>query len=113
MNEDMKANPTIIQSTIFVLNTLVHVLIDLDSTHSFMSHPLAKSLRVEIEPLGYVMWISTLMGKTIESSRTCKNCKVNESDVKFQEDLILLGMHNFDIIIEMDFLCKYDANVDC
>ena len=39
--EDVEANPSVIQGTLFILDTPVHALIDPVSTHSFISHALA------------------------------------------------------------------------
>ena len=44
--EDIEANSSVIQGTLFILDTLVHALIDPGSTHSFISHALAGNLRV-------------------------------------------------------------------
>ena len=63
--EDIEANPSVIQGTLFILDTLVHALIDPGSTHSFISHALAGNLRVETESMGCLMVISTPMGRSM------------------------------------------------
>ena len=42
-----------------------------------------------------------------------RGCEVSMSNDQFQTDLILLEVYDFDVIIEMNFLSKYDANIDC
>ena len=81
--EDAEANPAVIQGTLFILDTPVHALTDPGSTHSFISHALARNLRVETESMGCLMVISTRMGKSMKSSEMVKECKVSLSNVQF------------------------------
>ena len=110
--EDAEVNLVIIQGTLFILDTPMHALIDLGSTHSFISHALAGNLRVEIESMGCLMVILTPMGKSMKSSEMVRECKISLSNVRFQANLILLEIYDFDVILEMDFLSKYDANIN-
>jgi len=45
--DNVNTNPTIIQGTLIFLNTLVQVLIDLESSHWLVSHALAHGLGLE------------------------------------------------------------------
>ena len=63
--------------------------------------------------MGCLIVISTLMGKNTKSSEIIEECKISLSTIQFRVDLILLEVHDFDIILGMDFLSKYDANIDC
>ena len=81
--KDVEANPSVIQGTLFILDTLVHALIDLGSNHSFISHALAGNLRVETESVGCLMVISTPMGRSIKSSKMVRECEVSLSNVRF------------------------------
>ncbi|XP_052206825.1 uncharacterized protein LOC127811157 [Diospyros lotus] len=111
--EDVGTDLTVVQGTLFILDTLVHALIDLGSTHSFMSYALAKSLGVETKPMEFSIVISTPMGKSARSSKVLEGCEISLSDAQFQVDLILLEVYDFNIILRMDFLFRYDASIDC
>jgi len=111
--EDVGSDPAVIQGTLYILETPVHVLIDPGSTHSFMSHALAESLEVKTKPMGCPMVVSTPMGKSMKTSELIEKCEISLSNIQFQTDLILLEVYDFDIILGMDFLSKNDANIDC
>ena len=66
--EDLGIDPAVIQGMLFILETLVHALIDPGSTHSFILHALDGNVGIEVKPLGYLMIISTPMGRTKEIS---------------------------------------------
>ena len=111
--EDVGSDPAVIQGTLYILETPVHVLIDPGSTHSFMSHALAESLEVKTKPMGCPMVVSTPMGKSMKTSEIIEKCEISMSNIQFQADLILLEVYDFDVILGMDFLAKNDANIDC
>ena len=81
--EDAEVNPSVIQDTLFILDTLVHALIDPGSIHSFISHALARNLRVETESMGCLMVISTPMGRSMKSLEMVRECEVSLSNVRF------------------------------
>ena len=82
----------------------MHALIDLRSTHSFISHALAKGLGMKTKPLGCLMIISTPMGKTMKTLRLIEDCEISISGNEFQVNLILLDVNCFDVILWMNFL---------
>lgn len=43
----------------------------------------------------------------------CKSCPITIDGWELTADLIPLDMHDFDIILGMDWLCKNKANIDC
>ncbi|XP_052210336.1 uncharacterized protein LOC127813416 [Diospyros lotus] len=111
--EDVGTNPAVVQGTLFISDTHVHALIDPGSTHSFMSYALATILGVETKLMESPIIILMPMGKSTRSSRVIEECKISLSDAQFQVDIILLEVYDFDIILGMDFLSKYDASIDC
>ena len=95
--EDIEVNPSVIQGALFILDTFVHALIDIGSNHFFISHALVGNLRVETEFMGCLMVISTPMGKSMKSSKMVRECEVSLSNVRFQSNLILLEVYDFDV----------------
>ena len=58
------------------------------------------------------MTIATPMGKTLEASREYQGNEIQFGGDKFVVDLILLDIQEFDVIIRMYFLTKYNASID-
>ena len=73
----MGSDPTIIQCTHYILETPVHALINPGSTHSFISHALARSLGVKTKPMGSPMVISTPMGNDGKRNRDHNNNNIH------------------------------------
>ncbi|XP_052172224.1 uncharacterized protein LOC127788153 [Diospyros lotus] len=109
--EDAKADPIVIEGTLFFSNIPVHALIDLGATHSFVSHASIESLKLELRELGYQMIIATPMGLTLEIAVGCQGC--NMEGERFKINLAVLDIQDFDMIIGMDFLSVHEAKVDC
>ncbi|XP_052187794.1 uncharacterized protein LOC127798329 [Diospyros lotus] len=111
--QDMAEDPTVIQGTMFISDFPMHVLIDSGASHSFISHALAKELGEEPEQMNCRMIVATPMGKSQETSSGYQDKLIQIGDVKFLVDLILLEIMDFDVILGMDFLGKYNASIDC
>ena len=47
--------------------------------------------------------------KTLEM---VEGCEIHLSNSRFQTELILWEVYDFDVTLRMDFLSKYDANID-
>ena len=59
------------------------------------------------------MIVATPMGKSLETSLGYTNRKIQIGEIEFLVDLILLEFRDFDVILGMDFLTKYDVVMDC
>ena len=53
------------------------------------------------------------LGMSIKFGKVCKGCPLTLDDRNFLMDLIVLSMSKFDIILGIDWLTKYCANLDC
>ncbi|XP_052179895.1 uncharacterized protein LOC127793152 [Diospyros lotus] len=111
--QDTIENPAVIEGTMLLSCIPMHALIDSGASHSFISHAFAKVLGDKPENLNYCMIVATPMGKSLETSSGYKNRKIQIKEVEFLVDLILLEFQDFDVILGMDFLTKYDATLDC
>lgn len=111
--EDANANPSIIQGTIIFLGTPVQVLIDPRSTHSFISYALAHCLELELGELGSPMIVSTPFGRQVETYIGYGDGRIILGNNEFPVELTSLDIQDFDIILGMDFLTKYNAKINC
>jgi len=93
-------------------NFNVHMLFDTGATHSFIAKRIFTKLRkgVEIVEKGFV--IGTLMGNMIETNIVYLDVGVSLSGYETEVDLIPLELHDFDIILGMNWLSKYKALID-
>ncbi|XP_052177608.1 uncharacterized protein LOC127791670 [Diospyros lotus] len=83
------------------------------ASHSFISHAIVEVLGEKSKNLNCRMIVATPMGKSLEISSRYKNRKIQIGEVEFLVDLILLEFQDFDVILGMNFLTKYNATLDC
>lgn len=104
---------TITKKVFFIyFHTMLEYLLILDP-HSFMSTRLVTLIDITPEPLEYDLVISTLLGKTMIVELIYKSCVVRIGEVELLADLILLNLHDYDVILGMDWLATHKAKVDC
>jgi hypothetical protein len=81
---------------------------DLGVMHSFVANIIMKRLGVEKRFI-----ISTLLGKTINIDYVYKGVRVSITERELKAYLIPLELYNFDLILKMDWLGTYRAQMDC
>ncbi|XP_070044999.1 uncharacterized protein [Nicotiana tomentosiformis] len=100
-------------STISVCNRDALVLFDSGSTYSYVSSYFALYLVVPRDSLSAPVYVSTLMGDAIVADRVYRSCVVIIGSLATSEDLLLLDMVDFDVILGMDWLSPYHVILDC
>lgn len=75
-----------------------------------MSYAFAKRLCITPTLLDDELCVGTLLLYVREEFRSCK-IEIGESTL--EANLILLAMHEFDVILSMDWLSTYCASVKC
>ena len=90
-----------------------HSLIDSGATHSFISHTLASYANKMSEPLDNELVVVTPVGDSFLANHVYKDCGIKVNNHELKADLIPLDIHDFDIILGMDFLSRHRALVDC
>ncbi|XP_075486444.1 uncharacterized protein LOC142526055 [Primulina tabacum] len=103
----------VVAGTIFINEMPAYVLFDSDATHSFISKKFTKKLELTPEILVEPFRVATHTSKTIETHRVHRKCKICINEHLFQAELIQQNMVEFDVILEMDWLSKNHALVDC
>ena len=86
---------------------------DLGATHSFISVPFTERHQIESQPIDGRMVVSVPNGDIMISERIvpCSRLVIQNKD--FPADLIVLGIHDFDIVLGMDWLSKHRATLNC
>ena len=107
------ATPDVVTGTISLFDTDAHVLVDSGATHSFISREFIERVGIEMRPTECSMVVSLPTGDSLIANRVYRGSKVTIASHEFESDLIVLDIHDFDIILVMDWLAKHRATVDC
>ena len=91
----------------------MHALVDPGSTHSYICIEKLSDKLPSVEPLAYDMLVTSPLEHNVRVNRVYKNCPLMVYDREFSVDLIVLPFHEFDLILDMDWLSKHQAIVDC
>ena len=111
--QDAKASKSVVTGTILIFSHTAQVLIDPGSTHSFVSCAYMKYAECVPKLLDFELSISTPLGEAMVAKFICKSCVIKIGRNELLADLILLEIQEFDVILGMDWLAAYHANVDC
>ena len=102
-----------ITSMISVYDHDAYELVDPGATHSFISVPFTERHQIESQPIYGRMVVSVPNGDTMISERIVPGSRLVIQNKDFPADLIVLGIHDFDIILGMDWLSRHRATLDC
>ena len=110
---DAKASNAVVSGTLSICAQPFQVLIDPGSTHSFVSLRFVNRFPNIPEPLNHNIHVSTPSGDLLTGTLVYKSCPIDVSSHKLFVDLIVLDIRDFEVILGMDWLASYHANVDC
>ena len=102
-----------VTTTISLFDTDAHVLVDSRATHYFISREFIERVGIEMRPTECSMVVSLPTGDSLIANRVYRGSKVTIASHEFEADLIVLDIHDFDIILGMDWLAKHRATIDC
>jgi hypothetical protein len=111
--QDAQATDTVVTGILPLFSTPARVLFYPGSTHSFFSCGFVRNIARSPEPLEYELSVSTPLGDTLMSNLVLKSCMFCIEGRELSADLVLLEMHDFDVILGMNWLAAYHASVDC
>ena len=90
-----------------------YALVDPGATHSFISVPFTERHQIESQPIYGRMVVSVPNGDTMISERIVLGSRLVIQNKDFPADLIVLGLHDFDVVLGMDWLSRHRATLDC
>ena len=111
--QEADASPDVITGMISVYDHDAYALVDPGATHSFISVPFTERHQIESQPIDGRMMVSVPNGDTMISERIVPSSRLVIQNKDFPTDLIVLGIHDFDIVLGMDWLSKHRATLDC
>nr|XP_027096029.1 uncharacterized protein LOC113715924 [Coffea arabica] len=104
----------VVEGTIPVFHRLARILIDPGATHSFVNPEFMCGIDINPVTLPYELEVSTPTGdQSLISSKMYTNCEIWIGERKLLGNLISLAIKGYDVILGMDWLARYDAQLDC
>ena len=112
-HRDAQSTSDVVAGTLQIHTLFARALIDLGSTHSFVSVSFARLLGMLIDNMDFDLFIATPLGESFVVNQILRDCYVMIGYKEMTVDLVLLGLQDFDVILGMDWLASYHAFVDC
>ncbi|GJV06266.1 putative reverse transcriptase domain-containing protein [Tanacetum coccineum] len=111
--EEDKVVRNVVTGTILVNSILARVLYDSGASVSFISYEFSKNLSTPPNKLPLPLEVELPDSKVVIVSKVYHDVEIEIDDSYFKIDLIPIMLGVFDIVIGMDWLDKYDANILC
>ena len=110
--KDAQTSNIVVTGTIPISSIFAYTLFDTGASHSFVSPSFASQLGIIIEPWDVKLLIDTPTGDEMVTDSVCKSCIIVIENKVLLANLIVLDMHDFDVILGMDWLVKHYTNLD-
>ncbi|GKD85116.1 putative reverse transcriptase domain-containing protein [Tanacetum coccineum] len=111
--EEARQDPNIVTGTFTLNNHFATTLFDFGEDYSFVSTTFIPMLGLEPSDLGFRYEIGIASGQLVGIDKVIKGCKLEIEGHVFDIDLIPFGHGSFDVIIGMDWLYNYKAEIIC
>ncbi|GKA36799.1 putative reverse transcriptase domain-containing protein [Tanacetum coccineum] len=111
--EEARQDPNIMTGTFTLNNHFATTLFDSGADYSFVSTTFIPLLGLEPSELGFKYEIEIASRQLVEIDKVIKGCKLEIEGHVFDIDLIPFGYGSFDVIIGIDWLSNYKAEIIC
>ncbi|GJT19402.1 putative reverse transcriptase domain-containing protein [Tanacetum coccineum] len=111
--EEAHQDPNIVTGTFTLNDHFATTLFDSGADYSFVSTTFIPLLGLEPNDLGFRYEIEIASGQLVEIDKVIKGCKLKIKGHVFDIDLIPFGHGSFDMIIGMNWLSNYKAEIIC
>ncbi|XP_020671866.2 uncharacterized protein LOC110091904, partial [Dendrobium catenatum] len=110
--QEAKGSPDVVTGTLLMCDRPVRILFDTGASHFFVSKGFVISAK--LLPTFMLKSLSVLMpnGNHMKANQKCQ-VKLRICDKKFEADLIVLPLYEFDAILGMDWLSCHFVTIDC
>ena len=105
--------PGVVTGTVSLCDHAAYALFDPGALHSFISEQFVELSGIEPKSLDVMLYVATPLNDKVLIALGCPDCKIVIDDKEGRIDLAVLCMHDFDVIIGMDWLVKQKAIMDC
>ncbi|GJX70713.1 putative reverse transcriptase domain-containing protein [Tanacetum coccineum] len=111
--EEARQDLDIVTGTFTLNNHFATTLFDSGADYSFVSTTFIPLLGLEPNDLGFRYEMEIASGQLLEIDKVIKGCKLEIEGHIFDIELIPFGHGSFDVIIGMDWLSNYKAEIIC
>ena len=92
---------------------VARALINSGAIHSFASKEYVRKLGRQTDQLEMQYSVTLPSGEILLSNQIIRTCPVQIDGRELFMDLVVLNMPNYEVILDMDWLTKYNAFIDC
>ncbi|GJS18843.1 reverse transcriptase domain-containing protein [Tanacetum coccineum] len=110
---DAQQDPKVVTGTFLLNNRYATALFDSGADKSFVSTNFSTLIDIEPVELDTSYEVELADGKIVSTNNALIGCTLNLLNHSFPIDLMVVELGSFDIIIGMDWLSRYDADILC
>ncbi|KAJ0752632.1 putative nucleotidyltransferase, Ribonuclease H [Helianthus annuus] len=110
---EARNDSNVVTGTFSVNGVYASILFDSDADWSYVSTGFSSRLGLSPTPLVVKHVVEIANGKTIEASHVLMGCKLDLLGQVFDIDLLPVTLGSFDVVVGMDWLSKYQAEILC
>ena len=103
----------VIVGNFYIFETVVHALIDLGSTHSYICTSIPSLGSLPKSETKYDILVTNPLGHSVIVNRVYRDCPIRIREYEFPGYLIELSFKEFDVTLGMDWLSRHQVVVDC
>ncbi|XP_073001464.1 uncharacterized protein [Typha latifolia] len=111
--QDAEASNDVATGIMTLFAHTTRILFDPGATHSFISTSFLENADVAPGPLVEPLVIAIPLGDFLEVRHVYRSWTLTFGEWDFKADLLPLEMQDFDLILGMDWLAAYHANINC
>ncbi|KAK1422205.1 hypothetical protein QVD17_25165 [Tagetes erecta] len=111
--EEAKVTPDVVTGKFLVNSVPAHILFDSGASRSFVSAKFVHHPLFVIEKLPIPLEVEIADNKNFLVFNVYRSCLLIIEDEDYEVDLIPISMGEFDVVIGMDWLSRYHANIIC
>ncbi|XP_070039672.1 uncharacterized protein LOC142177208 [Nicotiana tabacum] len=105
--------PYVVVGKFHLFGIFVVVLFDPGSSHSYVYSSLAFSDTVKSVRLDFDVLVTSPLGHQVVVNRIYRDCPFMIQNLVFPTNLLVMSFQDYDVIIDMDWLHRHHALVDC
>ncbi|GJS78838.1 putative reverse transcriptase domain-containing protein [Tanacetum coccineum] len=111
--KEARKDPNILTGMFTLNNHYATTLFNSGADYSFVSTTFVPMLDIEPSDLVFIYEIEIASRKLVEINKIIRDCKLDIEGHTFDIDLIPFGHGSFDVIVGMDRLSRYKAEIIC
>ncbi|KAL5540511.1 hypothetical protein UlMin_046259 [Ulmus minor] len=112
-NDAEAGTSNVVTGQLSVAKMSAYVLFDSGATHSFISNSFADRLNWVRDRMNQSFHVALPSGEVLLSNYWVRHVPIVFSGRELHADLVLIKMYDYDVILGMDFLGKYNALIEC